>query len=54
MSALNVPQALKRGHILNNVAARVEIVPFPNPLPIEFFRSLLERARGRGPSISAE
>ena len=27
----SVPQALKRGHILNGLAARVELVPFPNP-----------------------
>jgi len=30
---------LKRGHILSDVAARVELVRFPNPLQIEFFRS---------------
>ena len=27
----SVPQALKRGHILNGLAARVELVPFPTP-----------------------
>ena len=36
----SVPQALKRGHILNGLAARVELVPFPNPSRTEFFRNL--------------
>jgi hypothetical protein len=40
MSAWNVAQALKRGHILTDLVARVELVPFPNPHQIEFFRSL--------------
>ena len=35
------PQALKRGHILRDLAARVELVPFPNALKTESFRSLL-------------
>jgi hypothetical protein len=36
----SVPQALKRGRILSDLAARVELVPFPNPLQTEFFRNL--------------
>ena len=35
--ALKVPQALKRGHTLNDLAARVELVPFPNPPPNRVF-----------------
>jgi hypothetical protein len=35
-----VPQALKPGHILNGLPARVELVPFPIPSKREFFRSL--------------
>jgi hypothetical protein len=27
----SLPQALKRGHILNDLTARVELVPFPRP-----------------------
>jgi len=37
VSALNV-QAQKRGHLLNDLEARVELVPFPNPRQVEFFR----------------
>lgn len=39
VSVLKVPQALKRGYILNDLAAGVELMPFPNPAQIEFFRS---------------
>lgn len=41
MSALKVPQALKRGHVLNDSVALVEFVLFANPLQIELSRSLL-------------
>ena len=34
-------QALKRGHILNDLVARVELVPFPRRFELDFFRSLL-------------
>jgi len=34
------PQALKRGHILNDLAARVKLVPFPRPFELDFFRNL--------------
>jgi hypothetical protein len=34
------PQALKRGHILNDLAARVKLVPFPTPFELDFFRNL--------------
>jgi hypothetical protein len=33
-------QALKRGPILNGLAARVELVPFPKARKLEFFRNL--------------
>jgi hypothetical protein len=39
----SVPQALKRGHIVNGLSARVELVPFPDPSRTEFFRSLFSR-----------
>jgi len=39
----SIPQALKRGYILNDLAARVELVPFPRAFALEFFRSLLRR-----------
>jgi len=39
----SVPQALKRGHILNGLAARVELVPFPNSSRTEFSCSLFSR-----------
>jgi hypothetical protein len=42
-NAQNLPQALKRGHILNDLAARVELVPFPRPFEFDFFRSLFSR-----------
>jgi hypothetical protein len=32
------PQALKRGPIFSDLAARVELVPFPKPSRQEFFR----------------
>jgi len=38
--AESIPQALKRRHILNDLAARVELVPFPRPFELDFFRSL--------------
>jgi hypothetical protein len=38
--AKSLPQALKRGSIFIDLAARVELVPFPNPLEPEFFRNL--------------
>jgi len=38
--AESIPQALKRRHILNDLAARVELVPFPRPFEFYFFRSL--------------
>jgi len=41
VSASNTPQALKHEHILNDLEARVELVPFPNLVQMEFFRSLL-------------
>jgi hypothetical protein len=31
------PQALKRGHILDDLTARLNVVPFPNPLESKFF-----------------
>jgi hypothetical protein len=34
------PQALKRAHILNDLTARVELVPFPRPFELDFLRSL--------------
>jgi hypothetical protein len=34
------PQALKRLHIFNSLAARLEVVPFPFPGESDFFRSL--------------
>jgi oxygen-independent coproporphyrinogen-3 oxidase len=37
-------QALKRGPILNDLTARVELVPFPNPIDTDFSRSLFSRA----------
>ena len=39
--AQRLPQALKRGHILNDLVARVELVPFPRRFELDFFRSLL-------------
>jgi hypothetical protein len=39
-SAKSTPQALKRGHILNDLAARVNSCPSQNPSESEFFRSL--------------
>jgi hypothetical protein len=42
-NAQNLPQALKRGHILSDLAARVELVPFPRPFEFDFFRSLFSR-----------
>jgi hypothetical protein len=33
------PQALKRAHILNDLTARVELVPFPRSFA-EFFRKV--------------
>jgi hypothetical protein len=41
MEEKRVPQALKRGRIFSDLAARV-LVPFPNPFQTEFFRNLLE------------
>jgi hypothetical protein len=38
--AKSLPQALKRGPIFSDLAARVELVPFPNRLEAEFFRNL--------------
>ena len=38
--AKSCPQALKRRRVLNGLAARVELVPFPEPNEKEFFRSL--------------
>src|SRR5271165_2962834 len=35
--AKSSPQALKRGTIFSHLAARVELVPFPNGLEPEFF-----------------
>jgi hypothetical protein len=35
----SVPQALKRGHIFGDKAARVELVPFPISFKREFFRN---------------
>jgi hypothetical protein len=39
-TAKSLPQALKRGAIFSDLAARVELVPFPNRLEAEFFRNL--------------
>jgi hypothetical protein len=39
-NAQSLPQALKRGHVLKDLAARVELVPFPRPFELEFFRKL--------------
>jgi hypothetical protein len=36
----SVPQALKRGHIFNDLTARVKLVPFPSVERLEFFRKL--------------
>jgi hypothetical protein len=38
--AKSTPQALKRGHIFNDLTARVNSCPSQNPLESEFFRSL--------------
>jgi hypothetical protein len=38
--AKSLPQALKRGPIFSDLAARVKLVPFPNRLELEFFRNL--------------
>jgi hypothetical protein len=35
----SIPQALKLGHMLSELAARVELVPFPRPLESDLFRS---------------
>ena len=40
-NAQSLPQALKRGQILDDLAARVELVPFPFLAFFEFFRSPL-------------
>jgi hypothetical protein len=45
-SARKIPQALKRGHISNDSTARVELVPFPKPFELEFFRSLFDLFEG--------
>ncbi len=37
--AQRLPQALKRGFIFSDLAARVELVPFPIWLEPEFFRN---------------
>jgi hypothetical protein len=34
------PQALKRGHIFDDLTARVKLVPFPFVEKLEFFRKL--------------
>jgi hypothetical protein len=39
-SAKSLPQALKRGHNLNDLTARVELVPFPFVEKFEFFSKL--------------
>jgi hypothetical protein len=38
--AKSTPQALKRGHILNDLAARVNSCPSQNPSESEFFHKL--------------
>jgi hypothetical protein len=50
--AKSVPQALKRGHILNDLMARVKLVPFPLVLESKFFRKLFGRAYPNCPSQS--
>jgi hypothetical protein len=35
-NAQSLPQALKRGQILDDLAARVELVPFPRSLELDF------------------
>ena len=41
---MSLRHALKREHLFDDLAAGVELVPFPNPLQTEFVRSLLDRS----------
>jgi hypothetical protein len=34
--ARSTPQALKQGHIFNDLTARLEVVPFPKPVRVVF------------------
>jgi len=43
MPVRSSPQALKRKHIFNGLAVRLELVPFPFPGEGDLFRSLLSR-----------
>jgi hypothetical protein len=38
--ACTIPAELKRRHILEDLAARVELVPFPRSFELEFLRDL--------------
>jgi hypothetical protein len=53
-NAQSLPQALKRGHILNDLAARVELVPFPRPFELDFFRSIFSDAARAHEIIAAK
>jgi hypothetical protein len=49
----SLPQALKRKPIFGDLAARVELGPFPDRRETEFFRSLLEGKNLSAPTSSS-
>jgi hypothetical protein len=53
VSALKV-QGLKRGHLLNDLASRVELVPSKNPLQVECVCRLAEFSQCFGITLSAQ
>ena len=52
--ARSLPQAPKRGHILNDLAARLKSCPSRTGLSLEFFRNLFKRHVCRHSCLATE